>query len=208
MKRFFYISFINIKRKISPTKKLMDMLRRRVLEGIFLLFVVAGVSSCKVGKKYERPDLNLPETIESTTEASTDTLPNWKSLYNDTILQGLIGIAVENNKDMLIAAAKIKEMMAAKRVSFANLLPVIDARVTAQKEGLNYGGDNKTFDPEINGKLLLSWELDFLGNLRWAREADIAAYMQSVEARNALQLTIIAEVAANYYELCALARKL
>lgn len=47
-------------------------------------------------------------------------------------------------------------------------------------------------------------ELDLWGNLRWANEAGIAAYLQSVEARHALQMTLVAEVAAAYYELCAL----
>ena len=46
------------------------------------------------------------------------------------------------------------------------------------------------------------------GNLRWANEAGIAAYMQSVEAQRSLQLTLVAEVAAAYYELCALDRRL
>ena len=46
------------------------------------------------------------------------------------------------------------------------------------------------------------------GKLRWANEADIAAYMQSVEARRALQLTIVSSVAAGYYELCALDQEL
>lgn len=43
-----------------------------------------------------------------------------------------------------------------------------------------------------------------LGNLRWARSASIAEYLQSVEAQRALQMTIVAEVAQAYYELVAL----
>lgn len=196
---------------------------------IALLLVFAGVfPSCKIGQKYARPDLNLPEQIETgtdtvsgdgalvLTEASgsslTDTLSvaaiPWESLYADTALQHLIGRALENNKDMKIAAARIKEMMAAKRISFANMFPQLDARVYGQKEKLNYGGDNPKPDPEYGAKLALGWELDLWGNLRWANEAAIAAYMQTVEARRGLQLTIIAEVAANYYELCALDRQL
>lgn len=196
---------------------------------IALLLVFAGVfPSCKIGQKYARPDLNLPEQIESgtdavsgdgtlvATEASgsslTDTLSvaaiPWESLYADTVLQRLIGRALENNKDMKIAAARIKEMMAAKRISFANMFPELDARVYGQKEKLNYGGDDPKPDPEYGAKLALGWELDLWGNLRWANEAAIAAYMQTVEARRSLQLTIVAEVAANYYELCALDRQL
>lgn len=167
-----------------------------------------GFSSCRIGQKYARPDLDLPAQIEAGTDSVSVADIPWESLYTDTVLQGLIAVALENNKDMKMAAAKIKEMMATKRISFAAMFPEVDARVYGQKERLNYGGDNPKPDPEYGGKLALSWELDLWGNLRWANEAGIAAYMQSVEARRALQLTIVAEVAAGYYELCALDREL
>ncbi len=167
-----------------------------------------GFSSCKIGQKYARPDLNLPSELEAGADSASVAEIPWQSLYTDTVLQHLITVALENNKDMKIAAAKIKEMIAAKRISFAAMFPTVDARIYGQKEQLNYGGDNPKPDPEYGGKLALSWELDLWGNLRWANEAGIAAYMQSVEARRALQLTIIAEVAAGYYELCALDREL
>ena len=109
---------------------------------------------------------------------------------------------------MKIAAAKVKEMIAAKRISFANMLPEVGANIYAQKERLNYGGDDPKPDPEFGAKLTLSWELDLWGNLRWANEATIASYMQTVEGQRALRLTIIAEVAANYYQLCALDQEL
>lgn len=167
-----------------------------------------GFSSCKIGQKYARPELNLPSELEAGADSASVAEIPWQSLYTDTVLQHLITVALENNKDMKIAAAKIKEMIAAKRISFAAMFPTVDARIYGQKEQLNYGGDNPKPDPEYGGKLALSWELDLWGNLRWANEAGIAAYMQSVEARRALQLTIIAEVAAGYYELCALDREL
>lgn len=169
------------------------------------------LSSCKIGKRYARPDLNLPDKIEAYTDTTDTTsvasIP-WESLYADDTLKELITKALDNNKDMKIAAAKIKEMMAAKRISFANMLPEVGASVYGQKERLDYGGDNPKPDPEFGAKLTLSWELDLWGNLRWANEATIASYMQTVEGQRALRLTIVAEVAANYYELCALDQEL
>lgn len=176
----------------------------------WLVFVGIALTSCKLGQKYVRPDLNMPQQIEtSLTEDSVSVadLP-WESLYVDETLRTLINRALEHNKDMKIAAAKIKEMIAAKRISFANMLPEVGATVYAQKERLNYGGDNPKPDPEFGAKLTLAWELDLWGNLRWANEAAIASYLQSVEGQRALQLTIVAEVASNYYQLCALDREL
>ncbi len=176
---------------------------------LFVFFIL--LPSCKIGKKYARPELNLPDAITGTNETEPPVdIENlhWQSIYTDTVLQRLIGVALENNKDMLIASARIKEMAATKRISFANIFPALDGRLNAQKEELNYGGHNAKPDPEFSAKVALSWELDLWGNLRWANEAAIASYMQSVEAQRALQLTIVAEVAAAYYELCALDREL
>ena len=56
----------------------------------------------------------------------------------------------------------------------------------------------------FEAQFLVSWELDLWGNLRWARSASIAEYLQSIEAQRALRMTIVAEVAQAYYELVAL----
>jgi len=183
-------------------------MKKIILYTVTLLISLTGFLSCKIGKNYSRPELHLPKTIDGITDTSSVAQIPWESIYRDSILQDLIYMALENNKDMRIAAARIKEMMAAKRISYANQFPEIGAKVNAQKEELNYGGHQRKPDPEFSGKLTLAWEIDFWGRLRWANEADIAAYMQSVEAQRALQLTIVSEVATNYYELAALDQEL
>ncbi len=57
----------------------------------------------------------------------------WESLYADEALKDLIRKALDNNKDMKIAAAKVKEMIAAKRISFASMLPEVGANIYAQR---------------------------------------------------------------------------
>ena len=58
----------------------------------------------------------------------------WEELYTDTILQGLIRKTLTYNKDMLIAAARIKELAAMKRIDFANLFPAFGVKGYAEKE--------------------------------------------------------------------------
>lgn len=211
---FFFVLIYKVRGKMRMDRIAQMVPKKKFLRKKTFFFLVSALaiafslSSCKLGEKYARPDLNLPAQLEEGADSvSVESIP-WESLYADTTLQRLITTALENNKDMKIAAAKIKEMMAAKRITFAEQFPEIGARIYGQKERLNYGGDNPKPDPEYGAKLTLSWELDLWGNLRWANEAGIAAYMQSVEARRGLQLTLVAEVAAAYYELCALDRRL
>lgn len=173
------------------------------------VILVVLFSSCKIGQKYKQPEMNIPQTFEARGMMEGNTADiGWSTLYTDTVLQGLITKALEHNKDMLIATARIKEMAANKRISFANLFPEIGGEVAGQKEYLNYGGNNKTYDPEVRANLNMSWELDIWGKLRWANEAGVAAYLQTVEAQRALHLTIVAQVVQSYFELKSLDREL
>lgn len=177
---------------------------------IVSLLCCLGFVSCKMGKQYQRPQMaDMPQTFETKGfEEGVAADIGWSTLYTDTVLQKLISQALEHNKDVLQATARIKEMIANKRISFAGLFPEVGAEVAGQKEYSNYGGDNKTYDPELRANLNFGWEIDIWGKLRWANDAATAAYMQSVEAQRALRLTIVAQVAQNYFELKALDREL
>ena len=178
-------------------------MKRKKLYMAILLF--AGIlTSCKVGKSYVRPDLHLPDSLAQHQDSVSFGDQDWKDIYADSTLRSLIDRALEHNKDMLIAAARVKEMAAQKRISTAALLPDIKGKVTAERELENHGGDAFKKADTFEAQFLVSWELDLWGNLRWARSASIAEYLQSVEAQRALQMTIVAEVAQAYYELVAL----
>ncbi len=165
--------------------------------------------SCKVGHKYVQPELHLPSAFDSTVQVEGDiTDLGWGDLYRDTVLQTLIEKALSNNKDMLIAASRIREMMYAKRIARADLLPGFGVEAYNQKEVLNYGGDGKTESPEVRAVLTFGWELDVWGNLRWQNEAATASWLQTVGAQRALHLTLVAQVAQTYFELQALDREL
>ena len=178
-------------------------MKRKKLYMAILLF--AGIlTSCKVGKSYVRPDLHLPDSLAQHQDSVSFGDQDWKDIYADSTLCSLIDRALEHNKDMLIAAARVKEMAAQKRISTAALLPDIKGKVTAERELENHGGDAFKKADTFEAQFLVSWELDLWGNLRWARSASIAEYLQSIEAQRALRMTIVAEVAQAYYELVAL----
>lgn len=169
------------------------------------------VASCKLGKRYTRPDLELPDLIDSTSTAadtiSIADLP-WNYVYADTMLQALIKKTLENNKDLLIAAARVKELAALKRIDVANLFPDVALRVYAKKEQDNYGGNNADDDNQFDLKARITWELDLWGNLRWAKDRSMAQFMSSVENQRALQMSLVANVAQSYFELVALDNEL
>ncbi len=165
--------------------------------------------SCKLGQKFSRPELNLPSTFDSTAwmEGVTADI-GWSTLYTDTVLQSLIDKALNNNKDMLIAASRIRETMYVRRIARADLLPGIGVEAYDQKEVLNYGGNGEKSTSEARAVLTFGWEVDIWGNLRWQNEAAMASYLQTVQAQRALHLTLVAQVAQTWFELKALDREL
>ena len=171
---------------------------------IAILLFAGILTSCKVGKSYVRPDLHLPDSLAQHQDTVSFGDQDWEEIYTDSTLRSLIDRALDHNKDMLIAAARIKEMAAQKRISTAALLPDIKGKVTAERELENHGGDAFKRSETFEAQFLVSWELDLWGNLRWKKVAAVADYLQSVESQRALRMTIVAEVAQAYYELVAL----
>jgi len=184
------------------------MKRKYTIYGMMVLMVLA-FSSCQLGKHYARPELNLPQQLDSTEQ---DTLSiadrQWWELYTDTTLQALIERTLEYNKDMKIAAARVKELAAMKRIDFANLFPQVSGKLYADKEAENYGGDNYDSDRSYEAKAIVSWEVDLWGNLRWAKDKSMADFLGSIEAQRALKMSLVAEVAQAYFELVALDNEL
>lgn len=167
-------------------------------------------AACSAVRHCQQPQLNLPESIEpgqpldSTTIADID----WWQFYGDSTLCRLIRRTLDNNKEMLAAAANVERMRQLYRIDKAVRLPNITAPVYANRETNEYYGKPFSNDPEIGVKASIGWELDLWGNLRWAKRQGGAEYLASVEAWRAMRMTLVAEVATAYFELMALDNEL
>ena len=176
---------------------------------ISFIIILFAFSGCKLGKKYTRPNIQLPETLDSTSVDSISIAEyNWEVIYTDTTLQALIRKTLDHNKDMMIAAARIKQLAALKRIDHANMFPEIGARAYAKRERENYGGDDYSMDDEFDLKGTASWELDLWGKLRWTKDKSMAEFVGAIENQRALQMSLIAQVAQSYFELVALDNEL
>ena len=117
----------------------------------------------QVGKSYVRPEMVLPDSLAQQQDSASIADEQWQAVYTDNTLRSLIDRALEYNKDMLIAAARVKEMAAQKRISVANLLPQLNGRVEAEREVENHGGHSRDVGNTYEAKALLSWDLTFGG---------------------------------------------
>ena len=167
------------------------------------------LQSCQLGKSYVRPDVHLPEQLQADkTDSASIADIDWKTFYQDSTLQRLIHKTLDYNKDFRIAAYRIEELAALKRIDLANLYPKLGVNTYGEKEGLNEGGDKYSPSNKFYVKGSISWELDLWGNLRWARDKSRADFLGSIENQRALQMSLIAQVAQSYFELVALDNEL
>ena len=87
--------------------------------------------------------MGLPESLAQQQDSMSIADEQWQAVYTDSTLRGLIDRALEYNKDMLIAASRVKEMAAQKRISVAKLLPQQTGKVEAERKEEKYGGHRR-----------------------------------------------------------------
>src|SRR4051794_21135032 len=116
-----------IKNKQQDMKKRLSHFYTVLITGIVLF-------SCRAGKEYHRPELDLPKQFAITSFADTSSIADieWKRFFTDTVLQRLIQEGLTYNQDLLIAIKRID--IAKQQVRQARLLqlPQVNLQVTGQ----------------------------------------------------------------------------
>jgi len=166
--------------------------------------MLAVVSGCMTGKKYSKPEAPAVVTYREPVRADTTALAKWFELYQDTVLQNIIRTTLDSNRDLLTAAARIEEARMQSAIIKANLYPQLNYAASAG--GGHAGTDAQKVAAGIQGSsfnvfAVLDWELDIWGRLRHNSRAAVAQFLSEVQNRNALQVSLISEVASQYFLL-------
>jgi len=181
-----------------------------------LLVAVLLTAGCTLGPDYKRPDLPLPEGWREVSTSEQETLANtpWWELFQDPELLSLINAALAGNQDLMIAVERIEEARAIYGFARADLYPKVDlaasaSRVQVSENGVpNLPSGTDSRDSLYNVAGTVFWELDFFGRIRRANEADLAQLYAAEQARRAVVITLVADVARVYVELRELDRRL
>ena len=182
-------------------------------------FLILSVSSCRVGKEYQRPAIELPTQFNSVAFADTNSIADieWKSFFTHPELQALIDRGLKYNHDLLIAMNRIA--IAQKRVEQSRTLQLPEINFQAT------GSISRPSDNSLNGISIknflgssyvenyqaifnISWEADIWGKLRNQKEATLATYLQTYEASKAVQTQLVASIAHGFYNLLMLDKQL
>jgi NodT family efflux transporter outer membrane factor (OMF) lipoprotein len=184
-------------------------------------FILLILSACNVSKNVETPKPELPATFRNAAVVSdTSSIANlrWNSFFTDATLQKLIDSAILRNYDMQVAIKNIEaSQLLFKQVKWNNI-PTADLNISASSErpsnnsldGLSLAQYNigTNHIENYSADVSLSWEADIWGKIHNQQKSAFAAYLQTIEAKKAIQTNIVASVSQGYYNLLMLDKQL
>ncbi|MBO3277810.1 AdeC/AdeK/OprM family multidrug efflux complex outer membrane factor [Pseudomonas schmalbachii] len=172
---------------------------------VSLAVTAALLSGCSLIPEYQRPEAPVA-AVYSGGPAETSAVKaadiGWREFFNDPQLQRLVDVALENNRDLRVAALNVEAFQAQYRIQRAELFPAVDANVTGSRQRVP-GDLSQTGSPTINSQYgatvgTTAWEIDLFGRLRSLREGALEQFLASEEAQRATQTALVASVANAY----------
>jgi multidrug efflux system outer membrane protein len=174
-----------------------------------LIILAAALGGCSLMPNYERPKAPVPAAWPDSVKLKATTglaLADWQNYFPDPRLQALIAAALENNRDLRIATARIAEARAQYGIQRADRLPNLNLAATRNAAripaGASYSGSPllsvQRYDVAVN---LVSYELDFWGRVSSLSASAKASYLATEAAQRAFRLSLIADVANAYLSL-------
>jgi multidrug efflux system outer membrane protein len=194
---------------------------------ILNLLVILALAGCSLAPTYERPALPVPDEWPAPASIDPQTLEEkqiaektpveenkplqslkWEDFFVDERLKALIAAALENNRDMRIATARIEEARAQYGIVFSDRFPKLDGSIseTRSRSSEDFAQPgmpivSKRYDVAVN---MTGFELDFWGRVHNLSSAAKSMYLSTEEAQRAFKLSLISDVANAYFNLLEL----
>lgn len=173
------------------------------------------LSACLPGPDYVRPNVEVPATYRFASGEVADVANTmWWEQFQEPVLDQLISTALERNRDVKIAAARIDEFAAQLQITRSAFFPQVSAGFDASRQRTSALGGVPLpagIDPVYNlfsPTLAASMNIDLFGRTRRQTEAARAELAATVEGRRETILTLVASVAISYINLRSLDRQL
>ncbi len=194
---------------------------RRPWRAVLVTSAFISFSGCAVGPDYQLPTVAVPtefRTASSTPAiASTPTtveFVRWWQVLHDPQLNWLIEQAIASNPDIEIALTRVQEARLQQNVLLGAMLPIVTGRggiatgsagdLMRSRAGLALRAGDSTHGFRAISRMAgfdASWELDLFGKVQRSLEAAVDDTEAQIDLRNAVLITVIADVARNYFEI-------
>ena len=178
---------------------------------VAILLASTALSACaSMAPAYEKPALPIAQAwpdgaAAGQTESAADLA--WKDVYQDPRLQGVIQLALDQNRDLRVAVLNIERARAQYRIQRSASLPSLDAGVSGSRgrtpgdlSGTGSAVDTESYSASLG---VTAYELDLFGRVRSLNAAALQSYLATAETRRAVQISLIAETATAWATLAA-----
>ncbi len=168
------------------------------------------LSACAVGPDYRTPQTKVDTAFANGSQSNLSTEPavvTWWRGFNDETLNGLVDRAVAANHDLRIATARVREARAERSAAVLDFFPTVTASGGYTK---SVSSKDANYTPLTRDQRELSlydagfdatWEVDIFGRVRRAIQASDAGVAALEASRRNVLVSLMAEVARNYFEL-------
>lgn len=177
---------------------------------LFLLSVATLVAGCQFAPKYATPALPVPAAFPAagaeTAQPASDI--GWRDFFQNADMQEVIASALENNRDLKTATLRIEEARSLYNIQQADQLPTVNALggVTGSRQLLAGSTPINRTVYQV-GVSLASYEIDLFGRVKNLSDAALAQFFATEEARRAVQIMLVGEVAKAWLSERALAEQ-
>jgi multidrug efflux system outer membrane protein len=183
---------------------------------LLLSIIVILIGGCTMAPEYSRPDAPVPsewptgpayqETKADTSAQTASDLP-WREFITDKNLRKVIETALNNNRDLRLAALNVERARAYYGIQRAELLPSVNGVGSMYKErtpaDLSSTGSALTSERYDVNLGIISWEIDFFGRIRGLKDKVLEEYLATDQAHRSVQIILVSTVAQAYLALAA-----
>src|SRR3984957_18501336 len=161
------------------------------------------LSACTVGPNYHRPVVQTPAAFHGTNEpqqtAQTESFADlpWWQVFHDSQLQELIRTALKQSYDLQLAVERVTAARAQVGIVRSNQFPQVSLDPTFAGGKSEQGIKSNIFSLAAD----VVFQVDLFGKYRRATEAARAQLLGTQDARQTVILTLVSDVATNYFLL-------
>ncbi len=165
-----------------------------------LTLAVLALAGCSFVPTYERPAAPVAAAFPGQADPAPASapLPAWDMVFTDARLRELITLALQNNRDLRVAALNLEQARAQAQIRRADQFPTLSLSAAGNRQPTASGDISSTYTA---GLALSAWELDFFGRVAALKDAALAQYLATEAARDAAQTSLVAAVASAWLSL-------
>jgi len=178
--------------------------------------ILIALSGCTLAPHYTRPEAPIPAewpsgpsykegSLQPDGKGAADT--PWREFFTEDRLQKLISLALDNNRDLRVAALNIERSQAQYRIQRTDLFPTVNASASefAQRvpASVSSTGKSMTVRQYDVGLGFSAYELDLFGRVRSLKDEALEQFFATEEARRSVQISLVSQVAGGYLTLAA-----